>query len=201
MADGVDLRVFTIGHSNHALEVFTGLLKMHSVAVVVDVRSYPYSNYSPHFDRENLRPSIAAAGMRYLYLGGELGGRPKGDRYYDRDGHVLYGEVAASPEFQHGLERLRKGLAEFPIALLCSEEDPAACHRRLLIGRVLGEQGVAVLHIRGDGRVETEEEVAARVDSAPTDQLSLFEEKPEAPQWKSIPSVSPRRRQNSSSAF
>jgi hypothetical protein len=39
---------------------------------------------------------------------------------------------------------------------MCAEEDPEGCHRRLLVGRVLGDDGVDVVHIRGDGRLEPE---------------------------------------------
>ena len=93
-----------------------------------------------------------------------------------------------------------RGIRDYTVALLCSEEDPGACHRRLLIGRVLGERGVSVEHIRGDGRLQSEPEVAAEAGPARTDQMSLFEGFEEL-SWKSIPSVSPKRRPNSSSAF
>ena len=104
-----------------------------------------------------------------------------------RSGH-LYGSGA----------RLEKGLRQYVVAMLCAEEDPTGCHRRLLVGRVLAERGVAVRHIRGDGQLQAEDELsAAEPDS---NQLSLFEEI-EAPAWKSIPSVSLKRRQSTSSAF
>ena len=137
------------------------------------------------------------AGFQYAYLGAELGGRPRGDAYCDADGRVLYGKAAASPEFQEGVERLEDGLRRYVVAALCAEEDPAGCHRRLLVGRMLGERGVAVAHIRGDGRLQTEAEVAAAKPHS--NQLSLFDDM-EAP-WKSIPSVSPKKRQSSSSLF
>jgi len=95
------------------------------------------------------------------------------------------------------LARLKNGMRQHIVALLCAEEDPAGCHRRLLVGRVLTEGGIRVSHIRGDGRLQTETELR----SAETrDQLGLFEEMETAP-WKSIPSVSQKRRQSSSSAF
>ena len=153
--------VLTVGHSNHTVEHFLGLLKSHAVEVVVDTRSQPYSKYSTQFDQKDLKQSLAAAGLRYLYLGRELGGRPEGEEFYDPDGHVLYDRVAETPRFQEGLSRLEQGIREYRVALLCAEENPAGCHRRLLIGRVLLEHGIQVEHIRGDGRVQLEEEVAA----------------------------------------
>jgi uncharacterized protein (DUF488 family) len=191
------LRLLTIGHSNHSMEHLLELLRLHSVQVVADVRSSPYSKYATHFDREPLLEALRAAGFQYVYLGSELGGRPRGDAYYDAAGHVLYDKVVESSGFQEGVVRLESGLRRYVVAVLCAEEDPAGCHRRLLVGRVLGERGVAIDHIRGDGRLQAEAELAAAEPHS--NQLSLFEEI-EAP-WKSIPSVSPKKRQNSSSVF
>lgn len=191
------MNVLTIGHSNHPLDLFLELLEQHRVEVLVDTRSAPYSKYTPHFDHEALRTAVAARGVRYLYMGKELGGRPDGTQFYDGEGHVLYDRVASSPVFQEGLARLEKGLPGHRVALLCSEENPAGCHRRLLIGRVLGEHGVEVEHIRGDGRLQSEAELL-REESGDDSQLSLFEHEA-IPQWKSIPSVSPKKRPSSSS--
>ncbi len=187
-------RVFTIGHSNHTVEHFLGLLKAHAIQVVVDARSQPYSKYATQFDHEALKPVLQAAGIRYLYLGKELGGRPEGDEFYDEEGHVFYDRVAATPLFQEGLARLERGIREYTVATLCAEENPAACHRRLLVSRVLLDHGFQVDHIRGDGRVQTEAEVAAEADPN-RDQFSLFQ-KAEAEPWKSIPSVSRKKRHN-----
>src|ERR1017187_9597294 len=137
-------RALTIGHSNHPIEILLGLLKDHQVEIVVDTRSQPYSKYSPQFDREALKTALVAHDIRYIHMGKELGGRPTGAEFYDSEGHVLYDRVAGSRLFQEGLARLEKGLGEFRAALLCREENPAGCHRRLLIGRVLGEHGVAI---------------------------------------------------------
>ena len=94
--------------------------------------------------------------------------------------------------------RLEKGLRQHVVAMLCAEEDPTGCHRRLLVGHVLAERGIAVGHIRGDGRLQAEGELSGA--EANSNQLSLFDEI-EAPPWKSIPSVSLKRRQSSSSVF
>jgi len=181
------LRVLTIGHSNHQVEHFLDLLKSHSVEVVADTRSYPYSEYATQFDQKPLKMALEADGIRYVFLGRELGGRPDGDEFYDDQGHVLYDRVAETELFQEGVLRLEKGIREYKVAMLCAEENPAACHRRLLIGRVLLNRGIQVDHIRGDGRIQTETEVAAETNPN-KDQLALFE-KVEAEPWKSIPAI------------
>ncbi len=183
-------RLFSIGHSNHPLEVLLGLLKLHAIDVLVDVRSQPYSRYASQFDAEALQRAITEAGLRYIFLGRELGGRPQGAEFYDAEGHVLYARVAESPLFLQGIQRLEKGSEAFRIAMMCSEEDPACCHRHLLIARVLARRGVPVYHIRGNGQVQEEEEL--RKEGAPLDggQLKLFDE-PEEATWRSVRALFP----------
>lgn len=150
------MHAFSIGHSRHPLAVFLQLLAQHDIAVVADLRSMPYSRFSPQFSRRALEDAIAAAGRGYVFLGDELGGRPRDPAYYDAQGHVRYGERAIAPDFLRGIARLEAEIARHRVALLCSEENPTHCHRRLLVGRVLAAGGVTLDHIRGDGRIEPE---------------------------------------------
>jgi uncharacterized protein (DUF488 family) len=193
------LKVMTIGHSNHAWEHFVAILQRNGVQVIAEVWSYPHSNYSPQFDREVMRESLGKIGVKYVDLGKELGGRPEGTEFYDVDGHVLYDKVAATERFAEGVRRIEDSMTKYCVAMLCSEEDPAVCHRALLVGRVLRERGALVEHIRGDGRIQSDNEVFARNYSLEK-QGKLFDAD-ETPGWKSIPSVLRKKRLNSSSPF
>jgi hypothetical protein len=190
--------IFTIGHSNHPIEKFLCLLTQHAISVLIDARSHPYSRYVPHFDRELLESSVESHGIRYLYMGDELGGRPPEAEYYDAEGRVLYYRVAESERFKGGISRLLKGSLEFRIAVLCSEEDPTSCHRRLLVSKVLTENGISVQHIRGTGALQPEAEIDS---AAATPQLEMFEmsNQDRLSEWKSIQSVLRRDRQEISS--
>ena len=190
--------VYTIGHSNHTLEVFLGLLKSHEIEVLIDTRSAPFSRYSPHFNRDSIKAAAQEAGIRYGFYGRHLGGRPDDEDYYDEDGRVVYSQIARSFLFTEGIERLMEGIQRFRTAIFCSEENPSICHRRLLVGRVLFEQGVAVHHIRGTGLVEEEAELRRQEEAERSRQQVLFEEETVA-EWKSILSVSPRVRPQTSS--
>ncbi len=181
--------LLTVGHSNQSLEHFLDLLAAHGVEAVADVRSWPASRYAPWFDRATLAASLRRAGMHYVFLGRELGGRPEREELYDGEGHVRYDAVAATAAFARGLWRLRRGMRELRVAALCAEENPEHCHRRLLVARVLFEEGVRVSHIRRDGRLEHERGFR-RADS-------LFEE---PLPWRSTASVSHRRPLRASSA-
>ncbi len=193
--------VYTIGHSAHSYKELASLLAAHGIQVVVDIRSAPYSRFAPQFDREILQKSLTQNGVKYLFLGSELGGRPSNPAYYDAQGHVLYSSITRDAAFISGIERLERGIAEFRVALMCGEEDPAHCHRRLLVGRVLAEHGHQMLHIRGDARLETDAEVAA-ASRKPlvNEQPALFAELDED-QWRSTASVSPKRAPASSSVL
>lgn len=174
--------LLTIGHSNHAPEHFQALLREHQIEVLVDVRSWPHSRYVEWADRGTLPALLAAVEAKYLFLGDQLGGRPDDGAFYDRDGYVLYARVAASQEFRMGIERLKRGVNQCRVAVMCSEENPETCHRRLLVAKVMLDEGHAVTHIRGDGRCEAE--------SGPIHLSagSLFDD--EERQWRSSRSVS-----------
>ena len=146
--------VFTIGHSNHAASAFLTLLRQHGVHAVADVRSVPYSRFNPQFRREALRRELMAAGIAYVFLGGELGGRSDDPTCY-REGRICYDQVSKTQNFNDGLRRLEEGMAKHRIALMCAEKEPLHCHRTLLVAQALDERGVAVSHIHADGRLES----------------------------------------------
>jgi uncharacterized protein (DUF488 family) len=154
--------VLTIGHSNHPLDRFLGLLRQHEIEVLVDVRSYPASRFSPHFSRNALDRAVTLLSIGYLFMGDALGGRPSARECYDAEGRVDYDRIEAQPFYQRGIEQLLDGIARFRVCVMCAEEDPSHCHRRLLIARTLVQRGVDVLHVRKTGSIETEQELRAR---------------------------------------
>lgn len=193
-------RVYTIGHSSHQAEVFLNLLTQHAIQVLVDVRSQPSSRAVPHFNAPVLKKALAGTNVKYLYLGRELGGRPSDPEFYDDTGRVLYFRLADSPLYQEGIRRLENGITKYRVAIMCSEENPVNCHRRLLIGRTLQSHGHLVAHIRGDGRIQSEEALATEAAAAIDALQPSFFEPAEASEWKSIRSVSLKRRPRNSSA-
>ena len=189
--------VWTIGHSNHPIDHFLDLLAEHGIEVVADVRSWPYSRYTPHFGRDALEENVTNAELRYLFIGRELGGRPADASFYDEGGHVRYDTLAETPRFRAGIARLLVGIARWRVALVCAEEDPSDCHRRLLVGRVLVERGIRLLHIRSDGTVVDDADLTGRAGGSAV-QLGLFDQQREGA-WRSIRSAlrDTRRRRSS----
>ncbi|WP_432058929.1 DUF488 family protein [Streptomyces sp. bgisy022] len=144
----------TIGHSTHKLSEFLTLLRQSGVTAVADVRSVPASRYTSQFNQHSLDMALREEGMKYVFLGEELGARTKDSTCYV-NGRVQYSRLAQTRGFMRGIERLEKGVQTEKIAIMCSEGDPLGCHRTVLIARVLVERGVVVNHIHADGRVET----------------------------------------------
>ncbi len=193
------LTIFSIGHSNQSIEAFLALLQQHQIQVLVDVRSSPYSKYVPQFNSTSLAVAVRQVGIRYMFMGKELGGRPDGDEFYDSDSHVLYNRVAEASFFLDGIDRLKKGGRAYRVAIMCSEEDPTTCHRHLLIGRVLAKQGVELCHIRGDGHIQTEKELTLPEEIVSYQQSLWGEQLSEEETWRSIRPVSQKKPLPSSS--
>ena len=156
-------RLFTIGHSNHSIEQFLELLRRVEVTAVADVRSSPFSQRYPQFNQPQLRQELEHAGIQYLFLGDELGGRPRDPAVYDGEGRVDYNRVRCTTWFRDGLDRLLIELEQQPIGMMCAEEDPLDCHRALMVCAELVDQGVRPRHVRGAGCIDTTEELEDRL--------------------------------------
>ena len=163
--------VFTIGHSNHSLEYFIKLLRARGVDEVVDIRSAPYSRYRPWFNRDSnhdsnyvpLKDALENEGIDYLFMGGELGGRPADRFCYDDNGRVMYDRFAKTDAFNNGVKALIRNAYERCIALMCSEKEPLECHRSLLVAHNLAQRGVVVQHILTNGNLESHDEAMNRL--------------------------------------
>lgn len=152
------LKILTIGHSRHPIDRFLALLGQHGVEVLVDARSHPASRFSPQFARRALERAVGDAGIRYLFLGQALGGRPADPACYRPDGTLDPDRVERLDAYQRGIDQLLDEAERARVCVLCAEEDPARCHRRLLVGRTLVRRGARVLHIRGSGALDAETE-------------------------------------------
>lgn len=166
--------IFTVGHSNKKTEEIISWLKKNNVEVLVDVRSVPYSRYVPQANREAMQLASNDAGIKYIFMGDRLGGRPADVEIKDDLGNYDYSELASTDKFCEGLKQLFEDTEKYILCILCSEEDPVKCHRGLLISRELAKLGIEVRHIRHDGSIESQEHFESRI---PPVQLSLFSEK------------------------
>ncbi len=138
-------RLFTIGHGNAPFTEIERLLRIHGVAMLIDVRSNPYSRFSPDFRQRTLTNLTAAAGIGYRWMGDRLGGRIT----YEPDGGADVGPGA--PSFESALADVLTLNQGGPVALLCAERNPDHCHRSALLAPALEALGAEVYHILEDG--------------------------------------------------
>lgn len=163
--------IYTIGYGDRALDHFIAVLEANAIAYLLDVRSAPYSRFKPEFSKEALAAALALHGIRYVYVGDALGGRPDDLTCYV-DGRVDYDKVRVKESFQHGIARVKTAYGQrLRVVLMCSEGKPEQCHRTKLIGETLVAQGVPVVHIDEQDTLITHEAALQRLTDG---QLSLF---------------------------
>lgn len=145
--------LFTIGYSPHTLDSFLGILKKYQISALADVRSSPYSQFKPEFNKDSLKDFLKEKKIAYVFLGDYCGARVEDPSCYV-NGKVDYKLLAENQKFKEGLERIKKGMENFRIALMCTEKDPITCHRTILICRNLLSAEIKIKHILGNGKIE-----------------------------------------------
>lgn len=155
-------QLFTIGHSTHEFAKFLELLKQHRIEVIADVRSRPYSRFE-WFSRPALEKALKENGIRYVFLGEELGARRE-----ERECYIGlradYDLISLTSAFQSGMKRLRSGVEGFRVALMCSEREPLDCHRTVLVCRH-AKAFADISHIHADGRLESHADAEIRMQA------------------------------------
>lgn len=146
--------LWTVGHGARSEAELLERLAAHGIAALVDVRRMPQSRRHPHFGRERLAASLAAAGVRYEHRPG-LGGMREPDGSLVNAGirepaFRGYADYMQSPEFAAEIAALIAQAAREPTAILCAESDPAHCHRSFIADALLARR-LTVLHIRSAG--------------------------------------------------
>ncbi len=148
--------LFTIGHGNRKPEDFLALLKDFEVEYLIDVRSKPYSKFNPQFNQDDLNFFLVENGIKYVFMGDSIGGRPSDLSCYI-DGKVDYEIVRTKNFFLEGIERLKTAYRKnLNVVIMCSESDPCECHRSKLIGRVLDRDNIVLQHIDEKGRIKNQ---------------------------------------------
>lgn len=158
--------LYSIGHGHKSFEELIQELLSFNIDFLVDVRSSPFSKWVPHFNRGIIENLIRPTSIRYVYMGDVIGGRPIDDSCYDEEGYFDYHKMAQVPQFIQGLHRLIDANSKhLTVAVMCSESNPAECHRSKLIGRELyfGAE-LAMTHIIAPGLVRSQVEIMTELD-------------------------------------
>lgn len=143
-------QIWTIGHSNHSFDTFLSMLKSFEIKLLVDVRSYPGSNYVPHFNKENLEQALPKNSIQYLHLK-KLGGRRKGssnsnNTVWRNKSFRAYADYMETDAFEAGIQDLTKAARQKRTAIMCSEAVWWRCHRSMIADYLKAHEW-SVMHI------------------------------------------------------
>lgn len=155
-------KVFTIGHSTQSLDRFVSLLQAAGITAISDVRSSPFSRMNPQFNRNTLKERLKREGIKYVFLGKELGARSDDETVYV-NGQAKYDRIAETKTFKDGIQRVVNGAKQYRLALMCAEKEPLDCHRTILVSRRLVDEGLEVEHILYDGSIESHDHAINRL--------------------------------------
>lgn len=151
---------FTIGHSNHGLAEFAGLLTEAGIELLADIRKMPMSRANPQFNTDVLPGELEPYGIAYEHIAalGGLRGKARGlpadvNGFWTNDSFHNYADYAYSAQFQAGLDHLLEEGRERRCAIMCSEAVWWRCHRRIVADYLMA-RGASVFHIMGQGRME-----------------------------------------------
>ena len=136
----MQIRIWTIGHSNRSIAIFLESLDEHGIQVLVDVRSFPTSKIE-HFKREQMEKWLPMHGIEYVWFGKELGG-------YRRGGYKRHTRTKL---FREGITQLLEIAKAKRACIMCMEVNPKYCHRRFISAH-LERKGVDVIHIIEKGQ-------------------------------------------------
>jgi len=135
---------YTVGYSGRDIRSFIAALEAASIVTLIDIRHTPVSMYKPDFSKRNLERHLAESGIEYLHcpdLGVPRDIRSKAVHDSGREAiWEWYDEHVVPTVASRNLHWFFNSAAH-PIALMCTEIDPTACHRHRL-ALAWGRQGL-----------------------------------------------------------
>lgn len=158
--------IYTVGHSNHSIEKFIGLLKSNGIESIIELRSVPKSKYAPHFNKPNLTYELSKNGISYLDMGKYLGGRPDDKTVLNIENKIEEDLIERKEWYINSIMRLINLSKESKVAIMCSEENPNNCHRGYIITHTLLKNSEEVSHIRGNGKIQFAQRVPKQMGLA-----------------------------------
>ncbi|MCK5219766.1 DUF488 domain-containing protein [bacterium] len=148
-------KLFTIGHSNLAFDVFLENLRQAGIQILADVRTLPRSKHVPHFNRKELIEALPVLGITYHHIK-ELGGYGRESLLRSPNTGLppawqAYADYMLSDDFERGIRQIQALASIGLVALFCAEADWGKCHRRF-IADALKVRGFQVFHLDSEGK-------------------------------------------------
>lgn len=141
--------LLTIGYEGTTIDEVLDTLAAASVALLIDVRAVA-SSRKPGFSKRQLAAGLEARRIGYVHL--RPLGTPKEGRIAVRAGHpermeAIFRAHIAGDEPQAALAEATSLARDRRCCLLCFEQDPAHCHRRIVAEMIEAETGQSVEHL------------------------------------------------------
>ncbi|MBW6409561.1 DUF488 domain-containing protein [Clostridium weizhouense] len=156
--------IYTIGHSNYSVEKLIDMLRHYNINCVVDIRGIPYSKYNVQFNKEIIKRTLTDKGFTYIYMAKEFAANRIIKTSYNKEGYADFKKVIEEPDFLKGIERLKKGCEKgYKIALLGAMQDPIRCHRSILVGKSLIDNGFNVKHILDNYSIANQDDIEEKL--------------------------------------
>lgn len=157
--------IYSIGHGNKTINDFIKELQSFKIEFLIDIRTKPYSKWNPQFNQESLKSIVEKNGIRYVFMGKELGGLPDDDSCYDENRKVDYNIIKRKDFFKKGLNRLITANSKaIKVAIMCSESKPEECHRSKLIGEELRAIKISINHIISENKIKSQEKIISELN-------------------------------------
>ncbi len=171
--------IYTIGYTSFSIDDFLLQLKLYNIHCLIDVRSNPVaSEYYQIYSKNTLEPILNKNKIYYRNYAREFGARQTDLLFYSNN-QLDFQKFVNSQNFIDGVEKIKKGMAlGYNFVLMCAEKDPINCHRAIMVGKGLRDQGLSVNHILSDKSIITQNDIETRLLNLyfpNRSQLSLFE--------------------------
>jgi uncharacterized protein (DUF488 family) len=141
-------KVFSLGYEGKSLDEYVRLLKAHGIGLVADVRETPWS-FKKGFSRTPLSERLAAEGIQYVHV--KSAGNPSRHRKQglpQTEVIELYKRhLDANPDCLDEISALIEGCDEGEVCLLCFENKPHDCHRKVILDRLVSKGELTSHHI------------------------------------------------------
>lgn len=167
--------IYTIGYSGFTVDEFLHALISHKVNAVIDVRSNPFSEYKPEYNKPALELLLKKKNIYYRNYANEFGARQEDRKFFNEGGYLDFEKFSESKQFQEGVKRLCEAMKKgYSFVLMCAEKHPVNCHRAILVARAFHERGIKVIHIMPGGNDITHEELEELILGTDSRQGDLF---------------------------
>ena len=155
--------VYTIGYAGFAIDDFMAVLRQNKIALVVDVRSDPHSQWRSEYNMEHMQLVLKKQGIYYRNYAEEFGARQENRNFYP-NGYLDFELFSGSSQFRNGVNKLVNSMKKhYCFVLMCAEKDPFECHRCILVARAFHELGYKIVHLLPGGETCTQEDIELRL--------------------------------------